>query len=121
MFDRHVAFAGASLLLIVVPGCYEDFDRFAKRASRLECKRLKNCDESEYVGTAESCSGFGCARTIRKACQDQTFDEWLALERNDRCTYDPDEAKRCIKALRAGKRDCSADPSEDCGFVFDCS
>ncbi len=113
-------------LALGLAGCYADFEGFVDRAARLECKRLDNCEARNYSQYEEPCSGLSCNRDTRRRCRDDIETRWRSLDRNDRCEYDPDEAKLCIDALRDAKRECPGgvgdiDPPEDCGFVFDCN
>lgn len=113
------------VLSAVCSGCYNDFEDFVERAARLECKRLENCDAANYSQYEEPCAGLSCNRDTRRRCRDDIEARWRGLDRNDRCEYDPDEARLCIKALRQEKRECPGsgdiDPPSDCDFVFDCN
>lgn len=118
-----------ALLLVslsATSACYGDFENFVERAAKLECKRLENCEARNYSQYEETCAGLSCKRDARRRCRDDIEDRWRALDRNDRCEYDPDEAELCIEALRKNKRQCpgsdvNIDPPDDCGFVFDCN
>ena len=104
--------------IVLTTGCTGTPEQFAKTAARLECKRSKECDKSffdeEYGGDLGRCKG-------------DREDFWLDL--NDElddigCDYDKDEAKKCVKAVRSNKNDCSDDADEDiadeCAEVWDC-
>jgi hypothetical protein len=108
-----VSFAAA----LVLSGCVEEFDGFARRASRLQCKRLQRCDRETFDWSYDN----------RRECRDNLEDQWQ--DRRDRmeaneCTYDPEEGRRCIDAMVERRRKCSPERTGEiqdaCRLVFDC-
>jgi hypothetical protein len=104
-------------VVIVFPGCYEEFDGFARRASRLQCKRLHHCDDERFERNHDD----------KGDCRNATEDEWQAKRDNFEqleCSYDPDEGKDCIHAMYERRRECGSENDEAiqdaCNLVFDC-
>ena len=109
----------AALAASMSSGCqYEDFDQFANRASRLQCKRQRHCDRKDFHKV------YG--RTLRE-CRDDLEDQWYEkldqFEQMD-CRYDPEVGKRCIERMYERRRDCAWETdvtiSDSCREVFTC-
>jgi len=107
------------LLLIAPAGCLRQADAFARKGARLGCKRIEACNndffETEYSGDASLC---------RDDIENNSQFSFDALEAMG-CTYQPDEARACIRATRRNKDTCGdeadAEIDDACRDVFDCS
>jgi hypothetical protein len=104
--------------LLFLDGCYGTPDSFIRRASKLDCVRLKECNEDifeeQFHGEMDEC------RDSFKDFAEQAFDDAEAAG----CEYDADKGRDCIHTAYENRKDCSEDASaqisEDCADVLDC-
>ncbi len=109
----------AALLTTTSGGCLTEADAFAARGAKLACVRLEACDsasfESQYSGDRAQC---------RADIENNSQFAFGALEAMG-CEYQPEQARRCIRAARRARKRCDAEADADiddaCANVFDCA
>jgi len=106
------------LFACVTIGCYSTPEGFARRASKLDCKRAEKCFKAQF--DAEFDSIADCRDELRENA-DETIDD---LE-DAGCEYDPDEGRDCIHESYEQRNDCSDSASlsiaNACREIFDCA
>lgn len=114
-----VLIASVSILLsLPVGGCYDNVETFAKRAAKHNCKRVRECQKSQFEDQYNGDLG---------RCRDEQYTDFLDLHDNllgELCDYVPDEARECATTIRSYKKDCSDEADDDiadaCDRVYDC-
>jgi len=106
------------LVLAACVGCVGTPDRLAKKVAKLDCQWLEKCEgtlfEEAYRSDMERC------RNDLESSNQDAFD--LLVDAG--CDYDKQEARKCIRAGRKEKSNCSLDSFDvlvdACEDVFDC-
>jgi hypothetical protein len=105
-------------LSLPLTGCYGDEEAFAKTTAKHSCKRLRECDKSQF----DDMYGGDLQR-----CRDEQYTDFLDaadIAADFNCEYDSDQGQACGSTVRELKTDCSDDADRDivdaCEEVFDC-
>jgi len=105
------------LASLSLSGCYNDVESFVEASAKLDCKRMRECNNSAFVNNHR-----GEMAECRSDLEDAYFDAVDLLEGLG-WEYDPDGGKECISAKRSLRNDCSNDASqeiaESCNDVAD--
>jgi len=113
---RRRAEAAFFIFALGSSGCYGNFDSFAQRLAKLQCKRFANCEPSDYAD-AYGDDHQRCRDDMEDALQDEAAIYELAdLE------YDSTEGRLCLETSYSARNDCGSDATEDiadaCEEVF---
>lgn len=109
-------------LSLPLAGCYADVESASKRGAKHVCKRMHECDRSQFDN--EYNGDFGRCRDDKYTEYLDAHDAWEDLG----CDYDPDDAKTCVETIKALTTDCSNDADREildaCGLaleeIYDC-
>jgi hypothetical protein len=105
------------LLACAMIGCYSTPEGFARRASKLDCKRFEKCAKAQFDAQFDSLSD--CRDEFRDNAEEAIDD----LE-DAGCDYQPDEGRDCIHESYQQRNDCSDSASSSiadaCREIFEC-
>jgi hypothetical protein len=104
------------VLLLLVLACNPSEGSFYKRGFRLSCTQWEECDPDDFAEHHDSVDACFDAEWARTGTYIEQYEA-------DGCTFEPDEARACLRALR--QIDCETWADEDtapeaCYFVWTC-
>lgn len=111
--------ARLALAFVTLTGCYGDPGAFIRRAAKLDCVRMRECNAAAFEDVFDG--DMGDCREFLEEETHAVFADGAAVG----CEYDEDEGRECIHAAYANRKDCSEDATAEisnaCRRVLSCA